>query len=159
MSWQATMRTIVRHLVDDSVSPYTFSDSRLEEAIVVSAQLLVLDTDFGQVYTVNIPATGITPDPVDSVDNSFVNLVSLKAGCLVLGSKIQTESANSISVTDGPSQINMGGNLAGYKMVYEDLCSRYDESKLNYQAGGRAGTVILGPYSPGSDVVSFTSYR
>ena len=39
MSWQNEMALIVRHLVNDlDSSDYTFTNDRLEEAILVSAQ-------------------------------------------------------------------------------------------------------------------------
>ena len=47
MAWQNEMTLIVRHLVNDlDSSDYTFTDSRLEESILVSAQLSFLEVDF-----------------------------------------------------------------------------------------------------------------
>ena len=47
MAWQNEMTLIVRHLINDlDSSDYTFVDSRLEEAVLVSAQLSLLEIDF-----------------------------------------------------------------------------------------------------------------
>ena len=40
-------------------------------------------------------------------------------------------------------------------MLYKDMCEKYDKMLLDYRAGSSiAGQAILGPYSPGSDLVS-----
>mgnify|MGYP003673240460 CR=1 FL=1 len=55
MTWQNEMTVIVRHLVHDvNSNDYTFIDSRLEEAILVSAQLSMLEIDVENIYTLQI---------------------------------------------------------------------------------------------------------
>ena len=155
MSWQSEMVTLVRHLVDDLGSPYTYSDDRIQQAIAVSAQLVISEINFESVYTVKLDCPTISPDPTVSSnkDDGFINLVSIKAGCIILGSQIRTEAAKSISVTDGPSSINMGGNFKGIEIVYKNLCDKFEEMKMQHKTDGSMGTAILTPYSPGSDVV------
>jgi hypothetical protein len=155
MSWESEMGTLVRHLVDDLTTPYTYADSRIEQTIATAAQLAIFEIDFEQVYTVSLDCPTITPDPTLAAakDDSFINLVSLKAGCIILGSEIKTEAAKSITVTDGPSTINMGNNFKGVELAFKTLCEQYEDMKLQYKASGNIGTAILSPYSPGSDTV------
>ena len=105
MSWQGQMSTILRYLIDDiDSSAYKFSDHRMETTLLVAAQLVTLEVDFNNTYTINVEQCKLTPDPTDDVkDNAFINLVCLKAACVMIGSQIRSESANSISIKDGPS--------------------------------------------------------
>lgn len=149
MAWQSEMTTILRHLIDDTdISNPTFTDSRLETTILVAAQLMNNEVNFGKVYTVSVDGCSLSPDPTsDTKDNAFINLVSLRAGCIILSSEIKTAGANLISVSDGPSSINMTATLNGLKIVYEDVKERYENAKLQYQAGGNIGEAVLSPYS------------
>ena len=111
MSWQGQMSTIIRYLIDDiDSSAYKFSDHRMETTLLVAAQLVTLEVDFNNTYTINVEQCKLTPDPTDDVkDNAFINLVCLKAACVMIGSQIRSESANSISIKDGPSAIDLRG--------------------------------------------------
>ena len=147
MTWQTEMTTIVRYLIND-VDSVTFTDARIQNTITVSAQLENNEIDFGKDYTIDIAATGITPDPtVATKDDAFVNIVSLKAGCLITDSEIRTAGANLVRVGDGPSSIDMTATLNGLKIVYADIKAKYDAAKLQYQAGGTLGEAVLSPYS------------
>ena len=164
MSWQGEMTTIVRQLIYD-VDPdnYTYSDDRLETSILVAAQLVSIEVNFENTYVIDVEQCTLTPDPTDPTtalatadkDDAFINIVSLKASCIIMGSEMKTQALNAVRVSDGPSSIDMTA-VAGYiKYLYEHSCSQYEEYKFNYAAGNNAvGKAILSPYAPGSDVVT-----
>ena len=158
MSWQGQMSTIVRYLVDDiDSSSYKYSDDRVETTLLVAAQLASLQADFTTTYTINVEGCSLSPDPTDTAtkDDAFINLVCLKATCVMLGSEIRSESGNAISIKDGPSAIDLRGVTSTLTMLYKDMCEKYDKMLLDYRLGNSiAGQAILGPYSPGSDLVS-----
>jgi hypothetical protein len=158
MSWQGQMSTIVRHLIDDlDAAKYKYSPTRVETAILVSAQLTTMNVDFNNSYTINVESCSLSPDPTDTdtKDNPFINLVSLRTACIILGGEIRSESGNAISIKDGPSAIDLRGVSQVLATLYKDLSDRYDHTLLEYRAGNSiAGHAILGPYSPGSDSVS-----
>ena len=159
MPWQNEMTLIVRHLVNDlDSSSYIFTDSRLEEAVLVSAQLASLEIDFENTYTIDVDSVSLTPDPTDSSnkDDSFINLVSLKTSQMLLGSELKTHSLNAISLRDGPSALDLRGIVAGLKILFDDITARFEEAKMQYKLNGVVGQAILGPYSPGSDAVART---
>tara|TARA_R100001244_G_C5101756_1_gene119000 strand:- start:76 stop:585 length:510 start_codon:yes stop_codon:yes gene_type:complete len=159
MPWQNEMTLIVRHLVNDlDSSSYIFTDSRLEEAVLVSAQLASLEIDFENTYTIDVDSVSLTPDPTDSSnkDDSFINLVSLKTSQMLLGSELKTHSLNAISLRDGPSALDLRGIVAGLKILFDDINKRYEEAVMQYKLNGVVGQAILGPYSPGSDSVART---
>jgi hypothetical protein len=163
MSWQGEITTIVRHLVND-VDPdsYTYSDRRLETAILVSAQIVLSEIDFENTYTVDVEQCVLTPDPTDPAtglatankDDGFINLISLKTACLILGSEYKTQSLNAVRITDGPSSMDFSGVAANLKNMYDSACKAYEQYKFNLKVGSSSvGKAILSPYSPGADAV------
>ena len=160
MPWQNEMTIIVRHLVNDLDSTnYTFSDDRLEESILVSSQLSILEIDFEQTYTIEVDTSSLSPDPTNSSnkDDSFINLVSLKTAQMLIGSELKTHSLQAVAMRDGPSSIDLRGIVAGLKILFDDINRRYEEAVTQYKLNGVVGQAILGPYSPGSDAVARTN--
>lgn len=168
MSWQGEITTVVRHIIDD-VDPdnYSYTDSRLEKAILVAAQIVASEVDFETTYVIDVEQCYLNPDPTDPTtglatadkDDGFINLIALKAACLILGSEFKTQGLNAISVTDGPSSINMTAIAQNMKFLYEKVCADYEKYKFNHAAGTNAvGKAILSPYSPGSDAASRSHY-
>ena len=158
MSWQGQMSTIVRYLIDDTDSAkYKYSDKRLETTLLVAAQFITLSTDLNNEYTINVEQCALSPDPTDTdtKDNAFINLTCMKAACIMVGSEVRSESSNAISIKDGPSAIDLRGVASTLIVLYQDLCKKYDQMELDYRAGhSTVGQAILGPYSPGSRMVS-----
>lgn len=157
MSWQGQMGTIVRHLINDlDPSNYKFTDSRIETSILVAAQLTLMNVDFNNIYSINVESCLLSPDPTDAPtkDDPFITLVCLRTACIIIGSEIRSESGNAISIKDGPSAIDLRGVSQTLTVLYQDLCNKYDKLLLEYRAGNSvAGQSILGPYSPGSDLI------
>lgn len=151
---------MVRHLISD-VDPtsYKYTPKRIETTILVAAQLLTTETDLRQEYDINVEQCELNPDPTDAgtADDDFIALVSLKSACIILGGEVKSESGNAISIKDGPSAIDLRGVSGTLMGLYKDLCSKYEQMLLDYRAGNSlAGHAILGPYSPGSDIVART---
>jgi hypothetical protein len=155
MAWQNEMTLIIRHLINDlDSSAYTFTDSRIQETVLVSAQLVLTEIDFTNTYTVDVDALTLSPDPTTGTkDNSFIALVALKSACIITGSQLRTQSLSSLALKDGPSSIDTRGIVAGLAIIYKDVCEKYETAKMEYKTTNSIGQAILGPYSPGSAVV------
>ena len=156
MSWQGQMGTMLRYIINDlDPDNYQFSHQRIETTIMVAAQLVLTETKFDNDYVINVETCLLSPDPTDlnPKDVAFMNLVVLKAACVMLGSQIRSEAGNAISIKDGPSAIDLRGVAGTLTMLYEDICGKYDSLKVSYEQGASAefGQAVLGPYSPGSD--------
>ena len=133
MPWQNEMTLIVRHLVNDLDSTnYTFTDDRVEEAVLVSSQLASLEID-------------------------FENLVCLKTACLLLGSEVKTNALSAMAIKDGPSSIDTRGIVANLHILHQGMCKNYEDATMQYKLNGVVGQAVLGPYSPGSDSVARTN--
>jgi hypothetical protein len=152
------MGTIVRHLINDlDPDNYKFSNTRLETTILVAAKLSQMNIDFSNSYTINVETCTLSPDPTvtSTIDDPFVTLICLRTACIIIGSEIRSESGNAISIKDGPSAIDLRGVTQTLTVIYKDLCEKYEHLLLEYRAGSSiAGQAILGPYSPGSDLIS-----
>ena len=156
MSWRSQIPLMVRHLINDlDQAKYKYSDERIETSILVSAQLLSIETDFVNSYSIDIANGILSPDPTEGlVDNAFINLSALKSAMIIVGSELKTEASNAISIKDGPSAIDLRGVASTLSILYRDLSDKYAKLLLDYRAGNSiAGHAILGPYSPASDYV------
>ena len=155
MHWQNHTLKMVRHLINDvDGENYKYSDERINSTVAVASQLVILEIDFEFTYKIDLDEETITPDP--SNDTQFINLAVLKAACIIIGGEVKTEAANSISIKDGPSAIDLRGVSSTLLVLYKDLCTKYDKLVQDYGFSGRTGQSILGPYSPGADYISRT---
>ena len=157
MAWQTEMTRILRYMLTDlDRASYAYSDARLEETIIVAAQLVLHEIDFDKDYTVDVGALTLTPDPTTATkDNAFINLISLKSACIILSSELRTKSLDSVRVSDGASSIDTNGIVKGFESLSKSMCQAYEDAKIQYKAGNSvAGTAVLTPYeSPNFPIV------
>jgi hypothetical protein len=151
MSWQTEMTTMLRVVINDIVAPYTYTDERLQQVIVVAAQLMLNDISFPVNYSIDIENIDISPDPTDATrDDAFINLGVLKSGCFMDSSLFRTKAASAgILVKTGPHTVDTKGVIDAYKVLLEKgLCKAYDDAKWEYEAGNLSpGRAILGPFA------------
>ena len=144
------MVQIVRNILGDvSADSPTYSDERLMEVILTSAQLLQGDVDFSQTYTIDIDECVLTPDPTitGAKDDDFINLVSLRTACIIANSEFRTAANKAYNFVDGPSKID-GRDVAesSYKFA-QTICGAFENAKKTYRAGNStAGAIIVSPY-------------
>lgn len=157
MAWQIEMVRLLRNLINDVATPYTYSDSRLEELVLASAHIVIQSHDFSTTYTVDIDESILSPDPTTGTkDNDFIVLTVLKAGCLVDSSLLRSSAATGgIAVKDGPSSIDTKGTIAAYQYIFDRaLCKEYQDASKQYAMTSTVGGhMILTPFS--SDNVWF----
>jgi hypothetical protein len=151
--WQAEMITLLRVLVDDLSSPYTYTDGRMTQVLAVAAQLVTAELSFPYDFQVNIQALTITPNPTDRAgtrDDNFINLVCIKAACLIERGESRKSVGQSIAIRDGSSSIDLRGSMDGrLKLLEKGWCAVYEDTKLEYQAsrnGAIAGAAIMTPF-------------
>ena len=150
MSWKVDLVIMLRSLIGD-LDHAKYTDERLKQVIVVGSYNVLNDADFSVDYVVSISSLSISPDPISEKDT---DLSVYKAACILLGSEVKTEAANSIAIKDGPSSIDLGGVTQNLNILYNDLCNKYDNLLKTYQYNNTlVGQAILGPYSPGSMIL------
>lgn len=169
MAWQNEMTIIVRHIIDDLDSTaYQFSDDRIEEAILVAAQLIHNEMEFTIDYNIEVDGRSLVPDPTKTPigenpkDDDFIALCCLRTAILFTASQLKTYSLKAIAIRDGASSLDMRGVIVGLKALHDDLTKKYEDVKLDYQTSKLGlGKAILSPYSPGSDSANrgYIDYR
>lgn len=135
-----TIVTFVRHLVDDSIEPFEFSDDRLSALTITAASFVNMDISAS--YTISMCSQSITPEP----DSKFINLVSLKAACMLMRSVHTSWARNDFRVSDGPTTVDVKGMADKIKAAADDLCEQYEKSKL-YYLFSNSGCIISTPNS------------
>jgi hypothetical protein len=163
MPWQMDMILMLRSIIGD-LDETKYTDERLKQILMVGAYNVQSDASFPNTYVVNVGQVSITPDPVDEGDSDFTILTVYKTACILIGSEVKSESANAISIKDGPSAIDLRGVSGSLLALYKDICSKYQSLLDSYRweqgngDGTPVGTAILGPYSPGSWGVGRNGY-
>lgn len=151
MAWSSELVMIVRHLIGD-ICGDTYSDSRLEETIVVSAQLVVSEFSFAKDYQIDVDNVTITPDPTATTrDDIFIGLVTLKAACvLARGAMRDAAAREGIKVQDKMGSIQIAGKFTAAKEYAATFCDAYQRAKLEYALNNLDGiraifNVVIGP--------------
>lgn len=152
MAWQTSSIQILRVLINDLDCTPTYDDERLEKVLLVAGYQLKELLDFVNHYTIDINAGTITPDPTDSTtkDDSFVNLMCMKAACIVDRGNASLAAGNALIATEGRSSINLATVAAARQklLLSGGWCPAYEEAILDYQANSAqtAGAAIMTPF-------------
>ena len=152
MAWQTEMVRLLRHLISDlDEDEPTYSDDRLQELLLVAAQLVQGTVTFSQTYITDVDEVLLSPDPTvrDQRDDAFINLTLLKAACVLDQADARRYAGQAIEIADYSSRISIRG-IASAKLALLDKgwCKAFDEAKFEFESGnvGSAGAAILGPY-------------
>jgi hypothetical protein len=158
MSWKLDLVLMLRSIIGD-LDAAKFTDERLKQILVIGAFNVLNDADFVNEYTIDIGSVSISPDPIEINDYDFSIMTVYKSACILVGSEVKTESANSISIKDGPSAIDLRGVTQSLIVLYNDLCKKYEDMLTDYRYNNTlVGQAILGPYSPGSMILGANQF-
>lgn len=149
MSWDIDIPIIVRTLINDLSEPYTYSNERLLQVIVVAAKYVQFDVVLDHSYAVDLSNSMITPDPTNDNDDIFLSLVSLKTACLIDQSNLRSRAAaEGIKASLGPASLTVKGNLDGFlKILEQGPCASYDELVSHWDvAQATTARAILSPF-------------
>ncbi len=146
MAWEDEALPLLRLLIGDDSSPYTYCDTRLLDLFVGAAKLVTMELSFDIVYTITLSTSTISPDPSD--DPYLIPLSSLRAAYLIANSEYRAKTLMNVLITDGPSTINLGGIVSGLKARVDRLLADYNQAKLQYSIGNAVGCqAVLTPYT------------
>mgnify|MGYP003641828718 FL=1 len=154
MAWNIDLVLMLRSLIGD-LDKSKYTNERLKQIITIAAYNVNNASSFINTYTIDVGEISISPDPLAN-DPDFCSLTVYKSACILLGSEVKTESANAISIKDGPSAIDLRGVSGSLSIMYKDFCQKYDEMLTKYiyekgsGSGAPTGAAVLSPYSPAS---------
>lgn len=152
MDW-TELTEILRVLVND-LDAVTYTDETLERILAVAARQVLQEMDFAYPYVVTIgDEPDITPDPTDDEtptrDDSFINLLTIKAACIVDQGAATLAAKQAIAVKDGTSSIDLRTVMLGkLKLLEKGWCAVYRDTKQEYQANSAsiAGAMVMTPF-------------
>lgn len=148
--WTNDLVIMLRSLINDlDSSDYRYTDSRLQQLLVVAAMYVEQEIDFDTDYTIDVSGISISPDPVVAGDTVFSNFVVLKAACLADQGLYRTKAlAAGIKARLGPAQLETVEHLSGFKeLLTSGPCASYATLKKEYEFGDNLGIrAILSPF-------------
>lgn len=145
--WKDDMVVMLRTRIDDLGDTPNYSDTRLQQMLVVAARDVVREIDFDTDYTINIGVPDFSPDPSSSGDYDFENLVTLKAACILARGVHKSKAMQALLIKDGPANVDGRGLASAIKEWCDSLCKEYENASLSFRAGSRlVGRAIIGPY-------------
>lgn len=147
MSWQDTGITILRNLIWDNDSEVTYSDSRLEELLIVAASQIVVEIEFDTDYTVTVSTTTISPDPEDDAD--FMYFMTMKAACMLdRGNARLAAMRGGLEARCGPALLRTLKHMDGFQILLkEGYCGAYKQAKKEFVFGDVAwARAVLSPF-------------
>lgn len=139
--------TLMLRAVINDLDSESYTDERLEQLIVVAAKFVNADLESSYVISINGP--DITPDPIEQSDDMFVNLLVMRAACLVDSGNLRVRAALAgLQATAGPAMLKVGGeNFSAYKAILEmGPCALYRQMLQDYKLG--SGAMYHGILSP-----------
>lgn len=158
--WEIEAIEILRNIIDDPDST-KYTDVRLKRLLIVAAFQVLQEAAFTTEFTVDISEQTITPDPTDSDndtrDDSLVNLMCLKAACIMERGVTGTSAGKAVAGKDGFSSFDLRGVAeARLKLMQVGACKEYANALSDYQAGGSgsdiiAGAAVLSPFRTNSN--------
>jgi len=152
-TWSTDMVTMVRHLVNDTSEPYTYSDSKVQEALVISGLLVAQEYDFTTDYTFDIGTPSMSPDPIASstYDGIAIALFTLKTACMLDTNRYQGAVLNlGVKVRDGDEEIDTRDGFRGYfDIINLGACKSYEKLITDKKVlkSMNLGKAIMGPIS------------
>lgn len=149
MAWQDEMIITTRVLVNDLETPYTYSDDRIQQILVVAGKYVQFDVNLDQPYIIDVVGKTITPDPTTTSDSIFISLTCLKASCIIDEGNLRTKAAlEGIRTALGPASLSFGGSLTGWQSILErGPCAVYDELTSHWDVrNATAWAAVLSPF-------------
>ena len=149
MPWKTEMTSLLRYVINDTDSTRReYTDDRLCNLIVSSAHMTLGVVDFPRDYTIDVPNSGISPDPTSGGrDNGFINLVILKAACMLAAGDYRVASNKGVVIKDGPSSVDPRALVEAKKEIMTSACEKYEKAELEFRLGNsKAGEAIIGPH-------------
>ena len=150
--WILEMPLIVRTWINDLADNPTYSDDRLQQAIIVAGQYVTREINLDTEYKCDIINLSITPDPslASTRDEAFITFTALKTACILDQSTFRTKAAaEGIRAGLGAANVSVAGNLKGYKDILDKgPCAMYEKLRIEYEIGNAHNYIraVLSPF-------------
>lgn len=153
MAWQDEMIPMLRVMLGDlDEDNETYSDDTLEQTLLLAAKQVSATLTFDQTFVSNMSALTLSPDPTAGADknDSYVNLVTLKAAAVLDRTEASLAARRGIIVKDGSSSIDLSKvSQAKLRLLEKGWNAVYDDAKFEYQmqrSQSVAGAAVMTPF-------------
>jgi hypothetical protein len=140
--WAGATINMLRVVIDDNAyqGSYKYTDTRLRQVLVTAAMYVCQEITFDTTYTIDVIDSTISPDPYTNDDKIFMNMIVLKAACLIDHSNFRQRSFTAgLEAKCGPATMRTLNHLQGFKDLIElGPCNMYEKLKEEQQFGGDA---------------------
>lgn len=156
-TWEQDVIPMIRVLISDTMSPYTYSDDQLRQVSLTAASIVFNEMTFTYTYLVDFNTSSISPDPKPLSDGVYVmNFIALKSACLITMGEAKMASKNSIKWVDGPSSLDTQSAAKELSTLSQKMCEDYKKAKMDWALGpgGVGGHGIFTPFT-NSNVYSY----
>jgi len=150
MSWDVEMPIELRHIINDVDIPQTYSDQRLQTAILVGARRVYTELSFTNPYYADIVQNKLTPDPTltnatgGGPDQWFINMTIYKTGELMLRNNLKVAALTAYTIMDDGIKVDLRSVAQYQQALLKGIENEWENMKMNYSCGARAeGWVIL----------------
>jgi hypothetical protein len=147
--WTEPCIVLLRAMVGDMIQPYTYSDDSLQSVLAAAAQLNLTEIGFKTDYFVDVVDEVIDPDPVDAEDNDFVNLMTIKAACIIEANQARIAAKRGVVMRDNTKSIDLSKVADAIIQIWKNgWCKNYEQAKFDYFLYGSyaIGAAIVGPF-------------
>jgi hypothetical protein len=158
MAWLDDSISILRAVIGDDSSPFTYCDTRLGDLLIANARMLIFELSFDISYTITISTSTISPDP--SEDPFFIPLLVLKTATRIADSEYKASANSAVEILDGPSRISLAGQSKALLERVKRMYDNYDKAKLQYALGNAIGCqAVLTPTNSGGNFINTSYYN
>ncbi len=142
MAWQDISVPTLRVIINDLGSTVTYNDSRLEELLIVAARYIDQEIPFSTNYTIDVVNCSIAPEP----DDPFINLMVLKAACILAMGTQRLDVTKGFLIQDGPSKIDGKQVIVEQKNITDNYCKMFEDAVEQHRLGNAVvGRAVFGP--------------
>lgn len=145
-TWHNALITGLRILLDDT-DAVIYTDPQLEDTLALAASMVQQEVNLDYDYNIGITPPSISPDPIVNGDKDFVNLVSLKAACLLDKSLLgYNNTIAGFSAKYGKTYMSTINRASSFdSFMNSGYCISYENAKKQF--GSRNQKSILSPFT------------
>lgn len=135
--WTDILPLMLRHVINDVDTPQTYTDNRLQLALLVGAQFVTAEVNLSQKYQLDFIQVSINPDPTSqsAPDEWMMNLMVMRSSIMMLSNnlKVAANSAWVIKDTDMTADLRKVADVN--KQLLDEIKGMYDHAKAEYMVG------------------------
>jgi hypothetical protein len=139
---------MLRHIINDVDDPQTYTDVRLQTALIVGAQFVTNEVNLVNVYTLDFNEITISPDPTVNADPWMINLTVMKTSIVMMTNNLRLAGLSSFIIKDIDMMADTTSAARVSKELLDEIKEMYEHAKMEYMIGvAPQVSAILGAFN------------